>query len=174
MPVFETVPEPCTWPTTVNELETAEQFVVLSFRHCVFSQSEKGFRVGKRALREHLNMLAKDDGEMALTYLSQVISCMRRGARHSFSLFAPCYPGLGVDEAWVICFLAACQSRQPNLARTLANWMIKPIAFDELMKSSIGFVQILYKNDVLLPLRFCMSATGPISTWATDRPVTLH
>ena len=174
MSVLESEPEPCTWPTTVNELETAEQFVVLSFRHCVFSQSDKDYPLGKGALREHLKTLGNDDGEMALTYISQLVSCMRRGARRSFSLYAPCYPGLGVDEAWVICFLAACQSRQPNLARTLANWMIKPIAFDELMKPSIGFAQILYKNDVLLPLRFCMSATGPISTWATDGPVTIH
>ena len=174
MSVFETEAEPCTWPTTVNELETAEQFVILSFRHCVFSRSKKDYHLGNGALREHLNRLGENDGELALTYLSRLVSCMRQGARRSFSLFAPCYPGLGVDEAWVICFLAACQSRQPHLARTLANWMIKPVAFDELMKPSIGFAQVLYKNDVLLPLRFCMSATGPISTWATDGPITLH
>lgn len=161
------------WPTTIDELESEERFFVLSLRYVVFGRSH-GDVPGKRMLSEFLASLGARDGEKALTCLRRLARCLKRHARRTVSLHAPCDPRLGVDEAWAVCFVAACQNRQPHLARALARWMIEPAASDELMEAAIGFARILYKNAVILPLRVGRSAHGRATVRPYAHSATVH
>ena len=162
------------WPTTIDELEPAERLVVLSLRYFVFARSGRPRHPRGRPLGEPFANLGDGDGELALALLSQLVGCLQRHARRRFSLHAPCHPGLGMDEACVVRLVAACQHRQPHLARALARWMVKPSVGDELMEASIGFARILRRNALALPLRVAAPPPGPTPTWPHAQSATVH
>lgn len=161
------------WPTTIAELEPAERFVVLSFRCFVLGHSGGHRHLRRRFQHEFLTNLGDRDGELALAALGRLVGCLQRQVRKAFSLHHPCCPGLGVDEVWVVCLVAACQHRQPHLARALASWMIKPAAHDELMQASIGLARILRRNAMTLPLRVT-PPPGPRPIWPQAPSPTVH
>ncbi len=174
MPAFSIEHGANVWPTTIDELEPAERLVVLSFRRFVLGHSGRHRHLRMRIQHELFASLGNGDGEMALVFLGRLVRCLRGHARRAFSLHAPCYPGLGVDEAWVVCLVAACQNGQPHLARALARWMIKPSAYDDLMHVSIGFARILRRNAVTLSLRVDPATPGPRAIWPHAQSATIH
>ena len=174
MPAFRIEHGANVWPTTIDELEPPERFVVLSFRYFVFGHSSDHRHLRGRIQHELFANLGEGDGEMALALLGRLVRCLRGHARRAFSLHAPCYPGLGVNEAWVVCLIAAWQNRQPHLARALARWMIKPSACDDLMQASIGFARILRRNAVTLSLRVDPATPRPSAIWPHAQSATIH
>ena len=69
MPAFRIEHGANVWPTTIDELEPPERFVVLSFRYFVFGHSSHHRHLRGRIQHELFANLGEGDGEMALALL---------------------------------------------------------------------------------------------------------
>ncbi|MFQ5784533.1 MAG: hypothetical protein ACE5H8_06885 [Alphaproteobacteria bacterium] len=153
------------------ELDPAERLIVWAFRRWVLGLLENKGGYWSCVWNEFARQFGARDGKEALSSFATLIKGLQCYARRTIHHHHPCCPCLGADEVSLICFVAACQNRRPQLARSLAEWMVHPDGAGELLEAGIRLAQAMRRHALNLPERtaviFETEAARPKTTQVT-------
>lgn len=160
------------WPTSMAELAPAERFIVWCFRRWVLGLRENNGEHWSFVWNEFARQFGAKDGKEALSGFAGLIKGLQCYARRAIQHHQPCCPCLGADEVSLICFVAACQNRQPHLALSLAEGMVQPEGAGELLEAGIRLAEVMRQYALNLPERtgkvvFKTEAERPETTQVT-------
>ena len=153
------------FPRSVYDLNDPERFLVTSFRRWVIGLRENNGEHWSYVWNEFAREMGAHGGKMALASFAKLIRSLQRHARKTIYYHQPCCACLGADEAWVLCFLSACQHRQVSLATALLEWMVEPSGNGELLEAGAELGQLMEHHSLILPDR---RGRGVFSTHVDD------
>ena len=140
-------------PDSAYDLAPAERFIVWSFRRWVLGLNENNGGHWSMVWNEFAKEMGARDGKAALSDFASLIRCLQLYARRKVYHHQPCCPCLGADEIWMFCLVSACQNQRPQLARSLAEWMVEPDGAAEIIKAATGVAQMMGRHALNLPVR---------------------
>ncbi len=146
------------WPTSTAELDPSERLIVWTFRRWVTGLRRNDGSHWSLVWSEFAHRFGAIDGKEALAHFAGLVMGLQSYARRTIHHHQPCCPCLGADEVSLICLIAACQNRQPSLARGLAEWMVQPDGIGELLQSSVRLAQIMGQHGLTFPERTIRAA----------------
>lgn len=147
------IAEPLAWPTSLAELEPPERLLVWSFRCGALAMSDhRGHHICLLG-NEFTRQFGAAAGRAALGGFIAIIRALVEHARRDLRHHRPYCPCLGVDEAWLICLVGACQHGESRKARVLAELMVAPDGVGDLLGAAEILGRAMSAHALVLPQR---------------------
>ena len=162
------------WPSSTAELAPSEQFVVWSFRRWVLGLKQNTGDHWNFVWNEFARQLGSQDGRDALSGFAGLIKTIQCHARRRICYHQPCCGSLGADEVSLVCFVAACQSGQRRLARSLAEWLVTGEGIGDMLEAGFRLAEGMRRHGLILPERCGESRPIPQDTFAPKLTAQLH
>ncbi len=141
------------WPTSTAELEPSERLIVWAFRRWVLGLAQNNGGHWSLVWNEFVRQFGAGDGKEAMTGFAKLVKGLHGHARRSIGHHQPCCSCLCADEVSIVCLVAACQHRQPRLARGLAEWLVLPDGAGDLLAAAVQLGHIMRRHGLRLPVR---------------------
>jgi hypothetical protein len=141
------------WPTSMQELEDAERFLVWSFRRWALGLARNDGGQWSLVWNGFARRFGSRDGRAALGGLATLMGALGEHARRAVRHHQPCCPCLGADEAWLVSFVGACQRGERSRARLLAEWMVAGAGVGDLLAAGLRLAAALDAHAMALPAR---------------------
>lgn len=164
MPMTFTVFEPERRPTRMQELSEGERLVVWSYRRWVVGMQthEEGHWI--RVWRELGCVLGTESARATLGGLQRMIREVAMHARRPVRLHPPCCGMICADELSLVALIAACQRRDHQQARRLAEWLVRAEGVGDLIEAGRIVADAMAGQRQLLPDR--TAADRGVPDWA--------
>lgn len=141
------------WPTSVLELEPAEALIVWALRQWALGIRQNcGCHVAM-IFAEFARQLDSPEAEQAAGSFAALIRGLQEHARRRIRHHRPRCPCLGVDEAWLVCLIGACQRGELRQARALAEWMVHADGIGDLLAAATRLGRAMGRHDLVIPCR---------------------
>jgi hypothetical protein len=174
VPASFTSPNGAPWPTSTPELDPSERLIVWAFRRWVLGLYQNAGEHWSFVWNEFARQFGAKDGKEALSGFAGLIKGLQCYARRTIHHHQPCCPCLCVDELCLVRLVAACQNREPQLARALAEWMVQPDGAGELLEAGTRLAQVMRRHALHFPQRCGKEESGTGSDWLEKSRVTVH
>ena len=171
MPITFTPKTAAPWPATTAELDPSEIIVVRAFRRWVLGLQHNDGGHWTMVWNDFARQFGATDGKEALSGFAGLVKGLQCHARRTIRHHRPCCACLGTDEISLLCLVAACQNGRPGLARSLAEWLVRPEGAGELLQAGTRLAQVMRRHNLHLPARTTLDR-GPEPA---ERPsITVH
>lgn len=141
------------WPTSMPELEPAEALIVWAFRRWALGIRQNcGCHVSMVSM-EFSRQLDGPEAEQAIGSFALLIRRLQEHARRRIRHHQPRCPCLGIDEAWLVCLIGACQRGELRRARTLAEWMVHADGIGDLLHAATRLGRVMGRHGLVIPCR---------------------
>ncbi len=162
------------WPTETRELDTAEQFIVRSFRRWVQGLRQNDGGHWSLVWNEFIRHLGEPDGKAALSGFARLVRALQCHARRSITHHQPCCPSLCPDEICIINMIAACQGRRLSHAHALAEWMVFPDGIGDLIEAAAQVSHFMQRHGFAFPDRSSPATLSADGSGALPAYVMVH
>lgn len=165
-------------PRLMAELSPEEELVVLLVRGwmAAIGQPEPG--ACPRATWHNASQLCRAqmgnwEGRIALQQCHDFMRCVVHASKQPFGYNPIAAPHLCPEEAWVLTLIAACQNRQPRLARRLVTWRNCSEGGGAILAPAIALARSLARQGLFLSVRTRGNQENRErpSSWQGTRPV---
>ena len=162
------------WPTSTPELDLPERFIVWSFRRWVLGLKENSAAHWDLVWSEFSRQMGARDGQDALSGFAGMVKVLQGSARRRIRHHPPCSPYLTADEVSILCFVAACQNGQQQLARSVAEWLVEADGIEEMIKAGKCLAGRMQCHSLVCPERCCKRPTPQAAESTPQNIATLH
>ncbi len=128
--------------------------MVWSFRRWVLGLKQNTGDHWNFVWNEFARQLGSKDGRDALTGFAGLIKTIQCHARRRICHHQPCCAYLGADEVSLVCFVAACQSGERRLARSLAEWLVTGDGIGDMLEAGFRLAAGMRRHGLILPERY--------------------
>lgn len=153
MPSLQTGRKDLPWPSSTLELDLSERFIVWSFRRWVLGLKQNSAAHWDMVWSEFSRQLGDQDGRDALSGFAGMVKALQGSARRRVRHHPPCCPYLAADEVCILCFVTACQNGQLQLARSLAEWLVKTQGVEEMVAAGRRLGELMQCHGLVCPER---------------------
>ncbi|MDA0664260.1 MAG: hypothetical protein O3B08_15670 [Proteobacteria bacterium] len=141
------------WPTETRELDTAEQFIVRSFRRWITGLRQNDGGHWSLVWNEFSRYFGEADGKAALSGFARLVRGLQSHARRNIAYHLPCCPCLCADEIRIVNMIAACQRRRLSHAHALAEWMVCADGIGDLIDAASQVAHFMQNHGFAFPDR---------------------
>ncbi len=141
------------WPTSMPELDTAEQLVVWALRCSMLALDNRTNHHICLLRNELVRQFGPEDAQSACAGIFSIVRTVKANARRDLHFHQPCCPCLCEEELWLICLVGACQRGEARLAGFLAESTIQADGVGDVLNAAIFLAGLMRKHALVLPDR---------------------
>jgi hypothetical protein len=134
-------------------LAPSERLLVWTFRRWAVGFRENSDHHWSLVWREFKRVFGASEAEPALAAFAGLFKQLMVYGTRPIHHHQPCCPCLGVDEAWLVGVVAACQHGRWSDARTLAEAVVDPDGAGGLLETASRLADGMRRRSLSLPLR---------------------
>jgi hypothetical protein len=153
VPMTFTSPNAAAMPTSMRDLDPPERLIVWTFRRWALGLRQNNAEHWSFVWFEFTKQFGARGGREALSEFACLIKGLQCYTRRALQHHQPCCPCLAADEVALVALVAACQSRQANRARALAEWLVLPDGAGELLAAATRLARVMGRHALTLPIR---------------------
>ena len=157
-------------PASLPELDPAERLIVLAFRRWAQAIEDNTGHHACLVWNEFAKRFGSRDGRAAMSDFLSIVGTLQDHARRVVHYRRDCCPFLAADEVWLLRLVAACQHREPDRSRRLAESAVWPGGVARLLDASERLAHTMQAHALPLPPRDERYAPGE----AAPAGVTVH
>lgn len=141
------------WPGSTAELVESEHFVISAFRRWIAGLKSNSEHHWTIVWNDFSKRFGAKEGQLALSGLAGLIRELHVNTRRTIYPHPPCCGCIGVDELGFINFVGACQRANWTLARSQAEWLVKPDGIGGLLESGVRLATVMSNHGLVVPER---------------------
>lgn len=127
----------------IEQFSDADRLVARAFRRWVIGLERNAGVHWSFAWSDLACEFGPHDGKIAVSAVARLVRTLQRYGRRSIRYHMPCCPCLTGDELSIIALVGACQRGEWWLARSVAEWMVRPSGIDALIEAATPLAVVM-------------------------------